>query len=167
MKILLSGQRKRDRGLRLAARTPVLRYGTSKLFNSIPTADSGSLLNSIPRRHNRKSRPCYECLETTVSVGERNAGYGLFEFTTDTIDLPGSDTGDQFVTLSPICPKSPEQLSVLLDGNITYAINPLTGWVSTTGTATRRKQINMFAEGSVLNAGEEQPVWQISRFKTG
>ena len=114
------------------------------------------------------SKDTQQKIETLLRVlgdngigGERNAGYGSFEFKTDTIDLPRSDTGDQFVTLSPICPKSPEQLSVLLDGNIAYAINPLTGWVSTTGTATRRKQINMFAEGSVLNAGEEQPVGRL------
>ena len=86
--------------------------------------------------------------------GERNAGYGMFNFTEATLEIPEAETGNQFVTLSPICPKSPEQLAQLLTGDIAYTLNPLTGWVSTTGTASRRKQVNMFAEGSVLNASE-------------
>ena len=88
--------------------------------------------------------------------GERNAGYGMFKFSSkNPIDLPPAETGNPFVTLSPVCPKSPAQLSELLDGNIAYAVNPLTGWVSTTGTASQRKQINMFTEGSVLNSSDK------------
>ena len=86
--------------------------------------------------------------------GERNAGYGTFDFTEATLEIPTPETGSQFVTLSPICPKSPEQLAQLLTGNIAYTLNPLTGWVSSTGTASRRKQVNMFAEGSVLHASD-------------
>ena len=86
--------------------------------------------------------------------GERNAGYGTFDFTEATLKIPTPETGSQFVTLSPICPKSPEQLAQLLTGNIAYTLNPLTGWVSRTGTASRRKQVNMFAEGSVLHASD-------------
>ena len=86
--------------------------------------------------------------------GERNAGYGTFDFTEATLKIPTPETGSQFVTLSPICPKSPEQLAQLLTGNIAYTLNPLTGWVSSTGTASRRKQVNMFAEGSVLHASD-------------
>ena len=107
-----------------------------------------------------------EKIETLLRVlgdngigGERNAGYGMFKFSNEnTIDLPTAEAGNPFVTLSPICPKSHEQLSVLLNGDVAYAINPLTGWVSTTGSASRRKQVNMFTEGSVLNAGEEQRI---------
>ena len=86
--------------------------------------------------------------------GERNAGYGMFDFDFATLEMPTAEIGDQFVTLSPICPRSPTQLEQLLTGNIAYTLNPLTGWVSTTGTASRRKQVNMFAEGSVLNTAE-------------
>lgn len=86
--------------------------------------------------------------------GERNAGYGIFDFTEATLEIPEAEAGNQFVTLSPICPNSSEQLAQLLTGNIAYTLNPLTGWVSSTGTASRRKQVNMFAEGSVLNTSE-------------
>ena len=86
--------------------------------------------------------------------GERNAGYGMFDFTETTLEIPTPETGSQFITLSSICPKSPEQLAQLLAGDIAYTLNPLTGWVSSTGTASRRKQVNMFAEGSVLHASE-------------
>ena len=86
--------------------------------------------------------------------GERNAGYGTFDFTEATLEIPTPETGSQFVTLAPICPKSPEQLTRLLTGNIAYTLNPLTGWVSTTGTTSRRKQVSMFAEGSILHASD-------------
>ena len=95
-------------------------------------------------------------LADTGIGGERNAGYGIFDFTEGTLEMPTVEIGDQFVTLSPICPKSPEQLAQLLTGDIAYTLNPFTGWVSTTGTATRRKQVNMFAEGSVLHTSDAQ-----------
>ena len=85
--------------------------------------------------------------------GERNAGYGQFTFQPDTHFLmPTTEDSNQFVTLSPICPKSSEQLEHLLKGNIAYNLNPLTGWVGSPGTHKRRKKVNMFAEGSVLNS---------------
>ena len=87
--------------------------------------------------------------------GERNVGYGLFEFTPAELDIPTAEDSTQFVTLSPICPKSSEQLEHLLKGDIAYNLNPLTGWVGSHGTYKRRKQINMFTEGSVLNASDE------------
>ena len=87
--------------------------------------------------------------------GERNAGYGLFDFTPAELDIPTAEDSTQFVTLSPICPKSSEQLEHLLKGDIAYNLNPLTGWVGSHGTYKRRKQINMFTEGSVLNASDE------------
>lgn len=86
--------------------------------------------------------------------GERNAGYGTFDFMETTLEIPTPETGSQFVTLAPICPKSPEQLAQLLTDDIAYTLNPLAGWVSSTGTAARRKQVNMFAEGSVLHASD-------------
>ena len=87
--------------------------------------------------------------------GERNAGYGLFDFDEVALEIPTSEDSTQFVTLSPICPKSSEQLEHLLKGDIAYNLNPLTGWVGSHGTYKRRKQINMFTEGSVLNASDE------------
>ena len=83
--------------------------------------------------------------------GERNAGYGIFDFTETTLEMPAVEAGKQFVTLSPICPQSSEQLTQLRTGDIAYTLNPLTGWVSTAGAASRRKQVNMFSEGSVLH----------------
>ena len=68
--------------------------------------------------------------------------------------MPTVDAGNQFVTLSPICPQSSEELEQLLTGNIAYTLNPLTGWASSTGEASRRKQVSMFAEGSVLHASD-------------
>ena len=88
--------------------------------------------------------------------GERNAGYGAFDFETTSIEIPNAQDSNQFMTLSPISPKSADQLAELLTGDIAYALNPLTGWVSSTGTACRRKQVNMFAEGSVLHTSDTQ-----------
>lgn len=93
--------------------------------------------------------------------GERNSGYGQFDFETVDLELPETEAGNQFITLAPISPKSPEQLVNLLTGDVTYNLNAPTGWVSTTGTAIRRKQVHMFAEGSVLNAGEEQRIGRL------
>ena len=86
--------------------------------------------------------------------GERNAGYGAFDFETVSVEIPDAQDSRQFMTLSPICPQSPEQQKQLLTGDIAYTLNPLTGWVSGTGTDSRRKQIYMFTEGSVLHASD-------------
>ena len=83
--------------------------------------------------------------------GERNAGYGMFDFMETTLEIPTPEVGNRFVTLSPICPQSPEQLGELLTGTTAYTLNPLTGWLNSTGTPSRRKQVSMFAEGSVLH----------------
>ena len=88
--------------------------------------------------------------------GERNAGYGMFDFTETTLEMPTSEASNRFVTLSPICPQSPEQLAQLLTGDIAYTLNPLTGWVNSTGTVSRRKEVSMFAEGSVLHTSDTQ-----------
>lgn len=87
--------------------------------------------------------------------GERNAGYGLFDFDTTSIEIPEAQIGNQFVTLSPICPKSPDELKQLLTGEIAYNLNLVGGWISSTGSASRRKHVNMFSEGSVLQANED------------
>lgn len=87
--------------------------------------------------------------------GERNAGYGQFAFTEAECKIPLAEDSPQFVTLSPICPKSSDQLEHLLKGDIAYNVNTLTGWVGSPGTHKKRKKVNMFAEGSVLNASNE------------
>ena len=96
--------------------------------------------------------------------GERNAGYGAFDFDTVSIEIPDVQGSNQAMTLSPICPKSAAQLEHLIRGNVAYTVNPLTGWMNTTGTATRRKQVNMFTEGSVLNTCDE-PVGRLVDLK--
>ncbi len=87
--------------------------------------------------------------------GERNAGYGQFEFAKAECKIPSAEDSAQFVTLSPICPKSSEQLEHLLKGDIAYNLNPVTGWVGSPGTHKKRKKVNMFAEGSVLNSYDD------------
>ena len=90
--------------------------------------------------------------------GERNAGYGLFEFDNDaTIELPEAVADEPFVTLSPICPQSAAQLQQMLSNdNISYTLKPSTGWISSPGSGDRRKRINLFTEGSVLNTPKER-----------
>lgn len=88
--------------------------------------------------------------------GERSAGYGQFEFTTAELEIPTAEERDQFVTLSPICPKSSTQLQQLLTDDVAYTLSPCIGWVSVPGSDDRRKLINMFTEGSVLHASEER-----------
>jgi len=89
--------------------------------------------------------------------GERTPGYGMFDFSTDgTITLPEAGPGDNFVTLAPICPKSPEQLDVILTGDVAYALTPVVGWTSSTTTDLRRKHILMFTEGSVLHSSGQR-----------
>ena len=91
--------------------------------------------------------------------GERNAGYGVFEITQKRVDFEMSTpaAGDAFVTLSPICPKSPNQLEHLLSGdNIAYDLHTSTGWVNRAGNAASRKAVNRFVEGSVLHTNEPQ-----------
>ena len=85
---------------------------------------------------------------------ERNVGYGQFKISPVEGDLPTTEDSTHFVTLSPICPKCPEQLEHLLNGDFAYNLSPITGWVGTAGTHIQRKKIRMFAEGSVLNSSD-------------
>ena len=87
--------------------------------------------------------------------GERNAGYGVFNFDPASVEIPDAQGSNQSMTLSPICPKSADQLELLIRGDVAYTLTPSSGWVSTPGTVARRKQINMFSEGSVLNTTNE------------
>lgn len=104
----------------------------------------------------QKIETCLRVLGATGIGGERSAGYGLFNFSAATIEIPSAEACNQFVTLSPICPQTPAELASLLTGDIAYTLNPSVGWSSTAGVVFRRKQVMMFAEGSILNATEGQ-----------
>lgn len=88
--------------------------------------------------------------------GERNAGYGMFDFKTKQVNFEMStpEARGAFLTLSPICPKSENQLEALLSGNFAYDLHTSTGWVNRAGSAASRKAVNRFVEGSVLHASE-------------
>ena len=75
-------------------------------------------------------------------------------------NCPATGDSNQFVTLSPICPTSSDQLEHLLKGDIAYSLNPVTGWMGSPGTHKRRKKVKMFAEGSVLNS-YDKPVGRL------
>ena len=100
-----------------------------------------------------------EKIETLLRVlgdtgigGERNAGYGLFEIDpNNNTSLPNIENTNRFVTLSRICPKSTEQLEQLRIGRVAYTLNRVNA-----PDTSARKQVYMFAEGSVLNASEKQ-----------
>ena len=66
--------------------------------------------------------------------GERNAGYGLFEFQEKSIELDTEHNSSQFVTLAPICPKDKDELKTLIsDEDASYSLNPRIGWGNSTG----------------------------------
>ena len=88
--------------------------------------------------------------------GERNAGYGMFDFTKPRKKMPTGGTADRFITLSRMCPKSPKQLQKLLTGDVAYNLISLSGRMTDPGGDTRRKQINLFTEGSVLQTDGER-----------
>lgn len=90
--------------------------------------------------------------------GERNAGYGMFDFKKQQVNFEMStpEVGGAFVTLSPICPKSENQLKALLSGDFAYDLHTSTGWVNRAGNTASRKAVNRFVEGSVLHASERQ-----------
>ena len=96
--------------------------------------------------------------------GERNAGYGTFDFDPFIIEIPDARGSNQFMTLSPVCPKSADQLEHLLKGDVAYTLTPSSGWVSAPGTVAQRQQVNMFAEGSVLDTTDE-PVGRLVDLK--
>ena len=82
------------------------------------------------------SKATQQKIETLLRVlgdsgigGERNAGYGVFDFKTEQVNFEMSipKGGPAFVTLSPIYPKSPNQLEHLLSGDtIAYDLHTST-----------------------------------------
>ena len=77
---------------------------------------------STPRRPQQKIETLLRVLGDNGIGGERNAGYGMFDFKTQQVDFEMStpNAGSAFVTLSPICPKSKNQLEALLSGEFAY-----------------------------------------------
>ena len=85
--------------------------------------------------------------------GERSAGYGAFDFHSKPAESESEQGTNQFVTLSPICPRDVNELDRLIQGDdVGYALEERSGWIgSSEGSGLRRQQVWMFAEGSVLS----------------
>ena len=103
----------------------------------------------------QKFETLLQVLGDTGIGGERNAGYGMFDVSVDEIEIPTYD-GEQSVTLSPICPKSPEQLESLRAGDVAYTLQSVPGWGSKKTNNLHRKNVYLFLEGSVLHSCEER-----------
>ena len=89
--------------------------------------------------------------------GERNAGYGMFEFEKKSVEIDTAGGSDRFVTLAPLCPKSKSELETLILGNnVSYNLTTCGGWGNSTGTPFRRTSVMMFSEGSVLTNTKAQ-----------
>ncbi len=102
---------------------------------------------------------CMRLLGDTGIGGKRNSGHGLFEvMKREDLTLPVNINSDHFVTLSPICPSDEDELRIITEGSVYYDLTPRRGWVSSLhANNLRRKTVWMFAEGSVLHAGDESP----------
>ncbi len=88
--------------------------------------------------------------------GERNAGYGLFEFKEKSVEIDTAGGSNRFVTLAPLCPKGEAELKVLISGDVSYNLTTCGGWGNSTGTPFRRQTVMMFSEGSVLTTTKEE-----------
>ena len=89
--------------------------------------------------------------------GERSAGFGLFNPCCHATVVESAQGTCRFVTLSPICPRDPDELDRLLDGDVGYTLEERSGWIgSTEGSGQRRQKVMVFAEGSVLSGSGEQ-----------
>ena len=105
-----------------------------------------------------------EQIETILRVlgdtgigGERSAGYGIFDLHRKPAEPRSEAEIDRFVTLSPVCPRDADELNRLIQGDVGYTLEERSGWIgSAEGSGLRRKQIWMFAEGSVLSGSGSQ-----------
>ena len=89
--------------------------------------------------------------------GERSAGYGIFDLHSEPAEIESERETDRFVTLSPICPRDTDELSVLIQGDVGYTLEERSGWIgSVEGSGLRRQQVWMFGEGSVLSGDGAQ-----------
>ena len=95
---------------------------------------------------------CLRVLGDTGLGGERGAGRGLFDVCEpETQSLPETDPAGRFVTLSPFCPRTADELAYATGDDAAYDLIPRRGWVTSPEAGNlRRKMIWMFAEGSVL-----------------
>ena len=83
--------------------------------------------------------------------GERSAGYGIFDLHSEPAEIESERETDQFVTLSPICPRDADELNRLIQGDVGYTLEECSGWIgSAEGNGLRRQQVWMFGAGSVL-----------------
>ena len=97
--------------------------------------------------------------------GERSAGYGIFDLHSEPAEIESERETDQFVTLSPICPRDADELNRLIQGDVGYTLQERSGWIgSAEGNGLRRQQVWMFAEGSVL-AGNGRRVGRLVDLK--
>ena len=83
---------------------------------------------------------------------DRNVGYGFFEYTTDSLNLPLSTDADHIVSLSLFIPESEEQMQLMLSSEMTaYDFVRRGGWITTHPYNTLRKNaIYGFTPGSVF-----------------
>lgn len=106
----------------------------------------------------RQFEAALRTLGDTGLGGERGAGRGLFDFSATEISLPDAAGTGRFVTLSPCCPRTPEECTTLTDKGAAYELLPRRGWVTSPEASNlRRKTVWMFAEGSVLACPAEPP----------
>jgi CRISPR-associated protein Csm4 len=99
----------------------------------------------------RRFHACMRLLGDTGLGGERGAGRGLFDVEPPKdASLPAVNEPEQFLTLSPVCPKASEIASLTGNG-AAYELMPRRGWVTSPEASNlRRKMVWMLAEGSVL-----------------
>ena len=97
--------------------------------------------------------------------GERSAGYGIFDLHSEPAEIESERETDQFVTLSPICPRDADELNRLIQGDVGYTLEECSGWIgSAEGNGLRRQQVWMFGAGSVL-AGNGRRVGRLVDLK--
>lgn len=101
-----------------------------------------------------KLEACLRLLEDSGIGGERGAGLGLFCFVAFDKTLPSDSSSNRFVTLSPFCPRDSVELNSWACVN--YELTLRRGWIgSPEGGHLRRKEVWMFAEGSVFEGNPD------------
>ena len=121
--------------------------------------------DDLPRRF----MACLRVLGDTGLGGERGAGRGLFEVEGNEPErqpLPEADPAGRFVTLSPFCPRTADELAQSTGDGAAYDLIPRRGWVTSPEAANlRRKMVWMFAEGSVLTGAPAAPPGRLVNVK--
>lgn len=113
-----------------------------------------------------KFEACLRLLEDSGIGGERGAGLGLFRFESKDHNVPNNPSATRFMTLSPFCPASKDELQSLLGEQVSYDLILRRGWIdSPEGGNLRRKQLWMFGEGSVLTGNPQAAVGSLQDTK--